>query len=76
MKTKDRIKEEVGLNKLLIAIFATVDISLFATIWKNSDHVFESKFLITSLGFTLLAFVTAKIFIKTRKKIKKLDFYE
>ncbi len=74
MKTKDRIKEEIGLNKLLITIFSAIEMSLFTWVW-NNEKVITEKILPYCVVYSLLIMIIM-IYFLTYSKIKELDKYD
>ncbi len=74
MKTKDRIKEEIGLNKLLITMFSAVDFSLISWVWNNNSFSNIEKIFYYFLIFALIIFPII-LYVKTDSKIRELDKY-
>jgi len=76
MKTKDRIKEEIGLEKLLLTIVTAMFSSVVSWLF---NHI-ESNLVIQKAVMFLIAislFTLASIFFtKITAKIKNLDLYE
>ena len=74
MKTKDRIKEEIGLYKLLMTFAFAVFTSITSWFW-NSANSFT--FVINIMvGFLIISFfwIGLFLFIEINKKIKELDY--
>lgn len=75
MITKDRIKEEIGLNKLAITIFSAVEFSLISWIWKN-NFIFDKENIVVYIVATSLLLILILICFNTTKKVKELDNYD
>ena len=76
MKTKDRIKEEIGLEKLLLIIAVAILSSFASWTWSNRE-IFPMTLLVTF--YFLCAFfglISLISFVKIKLKIKELDSYE
>jgi hypothetical protein len=72
--TKDRLKEEIGLFKLLMTIAAAIFTSIVSWFWNNYlNSSFAAKFLV---GFLIIycAVMIVFLFLTTNKKIKELDY--
>jgi len=76
MKSKDRIKEEIGLNKLLITIFAAIVVSLAAYLYKEKNNISNAEIIITFLVFFIFLAFCIFLYQITISKIKELDQYE
>ncbi|MDX2082987.1 MAG: hypothetical protein SFV53_03260 [Rickettsiales bacterium] len=74
MKTKDRIKEEIGFEKLLMTIISAITSSLVSWLFNNIDAILSARFIIVFV--TALIFLTSIIYflLKTTKKIEELDY--
>jgi len=71
--TKDRLKEEIGLFKLLMTIALAILTSIISWFWNNyittpNITKYLSSFLIIVFGGIVLY-----LFFKINKKIKELD---
>ena len=75
MKTKDRLKEEIGLSKLLFTMLSAIDISLFATAWNNKNVVFDINAILIYFAILLCSTASILIFIFINSKINELDEY-
>lgn len=74
MKTKDRIKEEIGLYKLLMTILSAIDSSIVGWLFGNIE---ESSIITLVVGFIVMVALTAAIlifFIKINTKIEDLYY--
>lgn len=74
MKTKDRIKEEIGLNKLLIGIISAADFSLRAWAF-NDNSSLNVKNILVYFAIFIFCILLLICYNDTTKKIKKLDEY-
>ena len=72
--TKDRLKEEIGLYKLLMTILSLLFTSIVSWMW-NDNIVLEIKILFY-LGAILSLILNIFLFFKIDSKIKELDHYE
>lgn len=74
MRTKDRIKEEIGLYKLLMTIISAISISLIGLLFGNIATPLSPKFVITFL--TMPCFSTAAFFFlaKVANTIEDLNY--
>ena len=73
MKTKDRIKEEIGLDKLIMTLLVAVISSFLSWTWSNREILPPEV-----VGFLyLLSFICGLVamisFVKIKLKIKELD---
>jgi uncharacterized membrane protein YphA (DoxX/SURF4 family) len=76
MKIKDRIKEEIGLEKLLMTLLVAVISSLSSWAYNNEESLLkEIVYFLYSLSF-ILGIIAAISFTKIKLKIKELDSYE
>jgi|GEM_PF-6741315 len=69
MKTKDRLKEEIGLHKLLMTITSAVAVSLISWVCSNFDYNFSLKFLFAFVGILILTTATFVFLTQTINKI-------
>ena len=76
MKTKDRIKEEIGLNKVLLTIFSAIVVSLAAYLYKGRNDISNAEFFITLLVFIIFLVFAIFLYKTTISKIKELDLYD
>ncbi len=76
MKTKDRVKEEIGLYKLFMTVALAVFISLIDWVWHNSSSSTFWSNLVVFLAVTILLVIIFILFLTIDLKIKKLDFYD
>lgn len=76
MKSKDRIKEEIGFDKLLLTIFIATISSISS--WTLSNMTILPRSIIMVIGTFLLIFGIIAIitFSKIKLKILELDKYE
>ena len=76
MKTKDRIKEEIGLEKLAMTLLVATISSLLSWTWGNHELLLkEITYFFYVLSF-ILGIIAIISFIKIKLKIKELDYYE
>ncbi len=76
MKTKDRIKEEIGLEKLIMTLLVAVISSFLSWTWSNREILPEEiMFFLYFLSF-ICATAACMSFFKIKLKIKELDNYE
>ncbi len=76
MKTKDRIKEEIGFDKLLLTLMIATISSVLSWVW-NSNAILSSVIIITVSVFLLfLSIISIITFFKIKFKIVELDKYE
>jgi cell shape-determining protein MreD len=73
MKTKDRIKEEIGLHKLLMTIASAMFSSLASWLFNNSDRDLSITVILLFLLTTILLVLIIFFFIKINVKIGELD---
>ncbi len=74
MKTKDRIKEEIGLYKLLLTLDFAMATSLASWLWSNFVQFnIVVKIAILSTLFVLIIF-GGYLLMLTWSKIKELDY--
>jgi len=75
MKTKDRLKEEIGFDKLIMTIVSAIFTSLVG--WLFQQNLGLSIILISAYLFITCLFVMIiVIFLNINTKIAKLDLYE
>ncbi len=76
MKTRDRIKEEIGLEKLLLTLLVAIVSSFTSWTWSNQKVL--SEIIVNSLYFLsiILIIIAFMLFVKIKLKIKELDRYE
>ncbi len=76
MKTKDRLKEEIELYKLLMTIASAMLSSLVSWVWSSAPNLnFGSKigvYFISGSFFAVILF----LFFETISKIQELDKYD
>ncbi len=75
MKTKDRIREEIGLDKLFIGIISAASFSLIAWAWRQ-DFVLNAKNIAVYFAIFVSALFLFVAYKKIMNKIKKLDEYD
>jgi hypothetical protein len=76
MKTKDRIKEEISLEKLFLTLLIATVSSLLSWTWNNQETLLKEISYFLYL-LSIVGSVTALIsFIKIKIKIRELDHYE
>lgn len=76
MKTKDRLKEEIGFETLLLTLLVAVVSSLSSWTWSNEKvllGIITSVLYSLCATFTVIAFV---LFFKIKLKIREIDKYE
>lgn len=76
MKTKDRIKEEIGFEKLLLTLLIAIISSLSSWTWNNEKvllGIIATALYSLCFIFAIAAFLS---FLKIKLKIKELDKYE
>ena len=73
MKTKDQIKEEIGVYKLLMTISSAITSSLTGWLFSNYGSIKIEPIL---LFVVMTIFLTATVFflVKTYSKIKELGY--
>jgi uncharacterized membrane protein YczE len=74
--TKDRLKEEIGLFKLIMAIATAVFTSMISWLWNNYQTAFLSEVVTIIISLVLFSIATLFLFIKIDHKIKELDYYD
>ncbi len=74
MKTKDRIKEEIGLYKLLMTITSAIFVSLTSWLFQSlgNSGLFVAILAVVSALFSLSAMIF--FFLNIDIKIKELDY--
>ena len=74
MKTRDRIKEEIGLYKLLMTITSAIFISLTSWLFQGAENsgIITTILAVTGAIFSLAA--TVFFFLSIDIKIKELDY--
>ena len=76
MQTKDKLKEEIGFEKLLMTLLVAVITSLASWAWSN-QVVFSTFFKATiEIFLVYLLFAVVVLFIRIKNKIKELDKYD
>lgn len=73
-KTRDRLKEEIGLEKLIMTILVATITSLLNWTWNHKEFLSEEiVYFLYLLTFylTIAAFIS---FTKIKFKIKELDY--
>lgn len=76
MKTKDRLKEEIGFEKLLLTLLVAVVSSLSSWAWSNREILSEKITGFIYLFLIFLVITSFLIFIKIKFKIRELDHYD
>ncbi len=76
MKTKDRIKEEIGLDKLLLTIFVAAISSILSWTWGNKETLSKITIISVCLFISVLTIMALVTFFKVKFKILELDKYE
>jgi hypothetical protein len=77
--TKDRLKEEIGLFKLLLTIAMAMFTSIVSWVWNNAHNaIFQDSAKIITLFFIafILFYGIMFLFFKIILSIKLLDKYE
>ena len=78
MKTKDRLKEEIGLYKLLMTIVSAMFSSLVSWLFNNIKIAkkieFSVEVLLLSMIAIFLLFVVIIFLTTINSKIKELDY--
>lgn len=71
--TKDRLKEEIGLFKLLMTIAAAIFTSMISWFWNNySSTPIVTKLILIGL-IVMSCTIILYLFFKINKKIEELD---
>jgi hypothetical protein len=72
MKTKDRLKEEIGLDKLLMTILSAIASSIFGWLFSKA----ELSLTTISIFLVAVSFFAATVFflVQIKIKIKELDY--
>ena len=73
--SKDRLKEEIGLFKLLMTVALAMFTSIISCLWGNDQTTVLRIIILFSILFILL-FVVIFLFSRIDSKIKELDNYE
>jgi hypothetical protein len=68
----DEIKEFIGFLKAIFVTMIVIDTSLIAWVFKNFEDEFTWKLYIVVGLISFISFVTAMLFTKILKEIKKL----
>jgi hypothetical protein len=76
MKTKDRLKEEIGLYKLLMTIASAMFSSLVSWLWSNAANLNLTSELAMCFVLVLFFAVILFLFFETNSKIQELDKYD
>ena len=74
--TKDRLKEEIGLFKLIMTIAAAIFTSMVSWFWNNYQAASASDVAIIIFSMIIFSAITFLLFIKIKLKIKELDNYD
>lgn len=74
--TKDRLKEEIGLFKLLMTISAAILTSIVSWFWNNYQNISITIMAIIALSLLVFLSITLFLFNKIDHKIKELDYYD
>lgn len=73
MKTINRLKEEIGLNKLLMAISSAIASSLVSWLFNNNVELLSLRFIAACLAMLLFLSLGLFFFVEIINKIKELD---
>ncbi len=74
--TKDRLKEEIGLFKLLMTIATAVFTSIVSWFWNNYQTASILNMVIIIMSLIIFSSITLFLFIKINHKIEELDNYD
>ena len=72
MTSKDKLKEEIGLNKLLMTISSAIAISLIGWLFKNFNEQYSLRFFIVFITLTIFLSLTRYYLKNINAKIKEL----
>jgi len=72
--TKDRLKEEISLYKLLMTIASAIATSVVGWLFKNIDKVLSLTGGLALVSLIFALFVTIFFLTKINTKIKELDY--
>lgn len=72
MLNKERLKEEIGLLKLLVTISSAVAISLTSWVFNNFDEFISLRFSIVFITMIGSIFSGIFLFKETKNKISKI----
>lgn len=73
MKNHDRIKEEIGFEKLLMTIAFAAFSSIVGWLFKNYSHLSLVTLTLFSIA-SILLIVIIFLFVNVNTKIKELDY--
>ncbi len=74
MKTKDRLKEEIGFEKLLMTILSAIASPLFAWLFNQYNQIsLAAAIMVTLFALSLVSIITF-LFANINTKIKELDY--
>lgn len=76
MKTKDRIKEEIGLDKLLMTLSVAIVSSLLSWAWSNREVLSKEMIIFCYFLVFVCMSLSAISFVKIKLKMRELDCYE
>ncbi len=74
MKTKERIKEEIGLYKLLMTIFAAIASSVGGWIFSNFNYAVAGDLILALLSEIFFLTIVCILFFVINTKIEDLDY--
>ncbi len=74
MKTKDKIKEEIGFYKLLMTITSAIASSLVGWLFNNLGVVLSAKIIFVFTGMMIFLFITIFFLIAIKTKIEELSY--
>jgi len=74
MKTKDRLKEEIGFDKLLMTIASAMCSSLVSWLFNNREQDLSIIIFVIFLIAVFFFLGTAYSFFNIINKIRKLDY--
>lgn len=74
MKTKDRVKEEIGLYKLLMTFTLAICSSLIGWLFQNAVNVTLVTIIVALAGIIISLLVTVFFFTNIDTRIKELDY--
>lgn len=74
MKTKDRIKEEIGFYKLLVVITSAITFSSVSWLFNNVSIILSTKFFIVFIAMLTFLVPTIYFLFIITKKIEELSY--
>lgn len=76
MKTKDRLKEEISFEKLLLTLLVAIISSISSWTWSNKIALPIAVVVVLYFLCAIFSASAFVIFTKIKLKIKELDLYE